>query len=170
MNCSPPSSHVHGIFQVRILEQIVISYSRGSSWPRDGIHIFSISCIGRHILYHCTPWEAMFYMFCHIKVWGCGGMRIEPNLEKEEKSRQCRSWLYRFYTNHFPAKTLFLSYIETTYSLPSFTGHIVYIDESHVYFSFISLYEQCNLSLVFLFFLFIIFISLENQYLASKKI
>ena len=35
MDCSPPGSPVHGTFQSRILEQIAVSYSRGSSWPRD---------------------------------------------------------------------------------------------------------------------------------------
>ena len=39
MDWSPPGSSVHGIFQVRILEQIAISYSRASSQPRDGIHV-----------------------------------------------------------------------------------------------------------------------------------
>ena len=35
MDCSPPSSSVHGIFLARILKWGVISSSRGSSWPRD---------------------------------------------------------------------------------------------------------------------------------------
>ena len=35
MNCSPPGSSVHGILQVRILEQVAIPFSRGSSQPRD---------------------------------------------------------------------------------------------------------------------------------------
>ena len=48
MNCSPPGSSVHGIFQARILEWVVISSSRGSSQT----HVFCISCIGRWILYH----------------------------------------------------------------------------------------------------------------------
>ena len=38
MDCNPPSSSVHGIFQARRLERIVISYSRGSSQPRDWTH------------------------------------------------------------------------------------------------------------------------------------
>ena len=33
---SPPGSSIHGILQARILEWVVISSSRGSSWPRDG--------------------------------------------------------------------------------------------------------------------------------------
>ena len=36
MDCSPPGSSVHGIFQARLLEWVAISFSRGSSWPRDG--------------------------------------------------------------------------------------------------------------------------------------
>ena len=36
MECSPPGSFVHGIFQVRILEWVVISFFRGSSRLRDG--------------------------------------------------------------------------------------------------------------------------------------
>ena len=50
MDWSQPGSSVHGISQARTLEWVVISFSRGSSWPRDQA---SISCIGRQILY---PW------------------------------------------------------------------------------------------------------------------
>ena len=35
MDCSPPGSSVHGIFQARIVEWVAIPFSRGSSWPRD---------------------------------------------------------------------------------------------------------------------------------------
>ena len=48
--CSPPGSSIHGIFQARLIEQIAISYSRGSSWSRDQTHITFISCLGRQIL------------------------------------------------------------------------------------------------------------------------
>ena len=49
MDGSPPDSSVHGISQARILEWVAISFSRGSSQPRDQTYI---SCIGRWILYH----------------------------------------------------------------------------------------------------------------------
>ena len=42
MDCSPPASSVHGIFQARILEWIAISFSRGSSQPRNRTQV---SCI-----------------------------------------------------------------------------------------------------------------------------
>ena len=35
MDCSLPGSSIHGIFQARILEWVAISFSRGSSQPRD---------------------------------------------------------------------------------------------------------------------------------------
>ena len=35
MDCSPPGSTVHRILQARILEWVIISFSRGSSRPRD---------------------------------------------------------------------------------------------------------------------------------------
>ena len=65
----PPGSSVHGIFQARILEWAGISLSRGSFWPRDWIHVFYISCIGRQILYHGATCVA------HIR----GKTPIKPN-------------------------------------------------------------------------------------------
>ena len=35
MDCNPPGSSVHEIFQARVLEWVAISFSRGSSQPRD---------------------------------------------------------------------------------------------------------------------------------------
>ena len=40
------------------MEQVAISYSKGSSWPRDQICISYVSFTGRQILYHCATWEA----------------------------------------------------------------------------------------------------------------
>ena len=39
---SPPGSSIHGILQARILEWVAISFSRGSSQPRDRTQV---SCI-----------------------------------------------------------------------------------------------------------------------------
>ena len=35
MDCSPPEFSIHELFQARVLEWVAISFSRGSSWPRD---------------------------------------------------------------------------------------------------------------------------------------
>ena len=55
MHCSLPSSSVHGISQVRILEGVATCFSKGSSQPRDRTHV---SCIGRWVRYHWANREA----------------------------------------------------------------------------------------------------------------
>ena len=60
MDCSPPGSSVHGIFQARIVEWVAISFSRGSSPSRDWTCVSCVLCVGRQILYHCATWEALF--------------------------------------------------------------------------------------------------------------
>ena len=42
MDCSLPGSPVHGIFQARVLEWIAISFSRGSSQPKDRTQVSRI--------------------------------------------------------------------------------------------------------------------------------
>ena len=42
MDCSLPGSSVHGTFQAIVLEWIAISFSRGSSWPRDWTQVSRI--------------------------------------------------------------------------------------------------------------------------------
>ena len=42
MDCSLPGSSVHGIFHAIVLEWIAISFSRGSSQPRDQTQV---SCV-----------------------------------------------------------------------------------------------------------------------------
>ena len=48
MDCSLPGSSVHGISQARILEWVAISFSRGSSLPRDRTQV---PCIAGRIFY-----------------------------------------------------------------------------------------------------------------------
>ena len=43
VDCSLPDSSVHGILQARILEWVAISFSRGSSWPRDQTWVFHVA-------------------------------------------------------------------------------------------------------------------------------
>ena len=57
-DCSLPGFSVPGIFQARILGWVAISYSRGSSWPRDQTLTSWVSYIGRWVLHHCATWEA----------------------------------------------------------------------------------------------------------------
>ena len=54
MDCSPPGSYIHEIFQEGILDWAAISSSRGSSWLRDWT-------IGRQILHHRATWKSQGY-------------------------------------------------------------------------------------------------------------
>ena len=65
MDCSPPGSSVHGIFQARILEWVAISFSRGSSQvkARKGL----LHC--RQILYHWATggtYACVLSRFSHV--------------------------------------------------------------------------------------------------------
>ena len=51
MDCSPPGSSVHGISQARTLEWVAVSFSRGSSQPRDDTRV-SYGYVGGQVLYH----------------------------------------------------------------------------------------------------------------------
>ena len=48
MDYSPPGSSVHRILQARILEWVAVSYSRGSSQPKDQTRV---SCIVSRLYY-----------------------------------------------------------------------------------------------------------------------
>ena len=75
MDCSPPGSSVRVISQARILEWVAISFSRGSSQPRNQTQVSRVFCTGRWILYRCatrevissqcffpTPWRDSYYL------------------------------------------------------------------------------------------------------------
>ena len=44
VDCSPPGSSVHGILQAIILKWVALSFSRGSSQPRDQIQVSDTAC------------------------------------------------------------------------------------------------------------------------------
>ena len=85
MNCSLPGTSVHGISQARILAWVVISFSRGSSWPKDP-HLL----LGRQwILCHQATWEVwpvfltsinfIFFLSLQHKLFPGGGHKVCPS-------------------------------------------------------------------------------------------
>ena len=54
MDCSPPGSTVHGIFQARILEWVGIPFSRGSS--RSNLALPHYRQILYHLSHQRSPW------------------------------------------------------------------------------------------------------------------
>ena len=86
MDCSLPLSSIHGIFQARVLEWVAISFSRGSSQPRDQTQV---SCIvGRRF----TIWATREDMTCgwhhpYGRKW-----RTKEPLDESERE-EWKSWL-----------------------------------------------------------------------------
>ena len=69
MDCSPPVFSVRGIFQARITEQVAFPSSKESSQSRDGTRVSYVSCIGRQILYHCTPEKSpILYILIYMSI------------------------------------------------------------------------------------------------------
>ena len=85
MDCSPPGSFVHGISQARILEWVVISFSKESFWLRDQTHVY---CLGRQILYYWAAKEVLgliriFYMLRAILfAWVANSWAFHTRKEK----------------------------------------------------------------------------------------
>ena len=79
MDCSPLGSFVHGIFQARILEWIAISFSRGSSQPRD---LTQICCIAGRLF---TIWATREPML----IWN-----LKNNLFSISYSGQSSEWAW----------------------------------------------------------------------------
>ena len=71
MDCSLPCFSVHGIFQARLLEWVAISFSKGSSQPRDWTGV-SLHC--RQTLY-----PALGHVKCKIN--------LKKNLSKLSKEQ-----------------------------------------------------------------------------------
>ena len=74
IDCSPPGSSVHGVFQATILEWVAISFSKGSSSLRDQTCVF-------WVIYH---WATKALQNT-VQDFLCGSAGKEP-------SCQCRRW------------------------------------------------------------------------------
>ena len=99
----PPGSSVHGILQARILDWVAISFSRGSSWPRDWTRT---SCMGRRIRSHqgrpCVMfcWSPVCSALHHSSVNCLSGSTFHPlllrqtfsNLQSRPKFASFISW------------------------------------------------------------------------------
>ena len=65
VDCGPPGSSVHGTFPARILEWVAISFSRGSSRPRDQTQV---SCLAGRVFTTEPPSKPYIYT---INIYVC---------------------------------------------------------------------------------------------------
>ena len=88
MDCSPPGSSVHGIFQVRTLELVAISSS--PSWPRDWTQVslqldsLPLSHLGSPLL----NWMNLYHTINTLHL----STRSESKEKSRTQKRQCPRW------------------------------------------------------------------------------
>ena len=123
MDCSLPHSSVHGIFQARVLEWVAISFSRGSSRPRDQTQDSHI--VGRHF----TIW-ATREVSQGSRIWEAPGKEAQDSSRGDHLSRQIRfhsaecgrTWSLRFSSSASQSK--FLGMNLTCYCITTFHQQI----------------------------------------------
>ena len=111
MDCSLPGFSVQGIFQARVLEWVAISFSRGSSWPRDRPRVSHI--VGRsfyplsHQRSHHNKNELKMDQRPNVRVkttgnpWTAWGLVCQPSPQsKTHKSLQTPPYLW-FHNREF---------------------------------------------------------------------
>ena len=64
MDCSLPGFFVHGILQARVLGSVVISFSRGSSWPRDQTRVLCIAADSTIWVTRESLSQRLLHVFC----------------------------------------------------------------------------------------------------------
>ena len=74
MDCNPPRSSVHGIFQARMPEWVAITFSRGSSRPRDRTQVSCVSWIGW--LFTNEPSGKAICVISSFKIFSPKGVKI----------------------------------------------------------------------------------------------
>ena len=111
MECSLPGSCVHGTSQARILEWVAISFSRGSSQPRNRTQV---SCFAGRLL-HCR--QILYQLSCEGSLnHGSCKLVFKSNhhiTEIEHNNGKPGLWNPDIYTISTPLLTLRLSLIRS---------------------------------------------------------
>ena len=117
--CSPPGSSVHGIFQARILEWTAISFSRGSSRPRNQTQV---SCIAGRFLTN----SLLIHQHCFLTLLLFKWLQLATHLQPKGKYKTLSRKLLRA-----PRKGQQdgiqeerpTAHISTEYSISSYSAH-----------------------------------------------
>ena len=89
MDCNLQSSSVHEILQARILEWVAISFSRGSSWPRDRTQVEQ-TIAGRFLTIWATR-EAHGYRYIYINTYTYTQLWLIPVVVWQKPIQHCKA-------------------------------------------------------------------------------
>ena len=95
MDCSPPGSSVHGIFQARILEWVAIFSFKGSSWTRAWTLVSCISYIAGSV--HWAIREAHICLYSLLNFQRC---QIPLLLVLKQLKRITTAYTLRMFENY----------------------------------------------------------------------
>ena len=110
MDCSPPGSSVHEIFQARILEWVAISFSSGSSQPRDRTWVF---CTAGRFFANWATIYAMYLRWGLTWSWLSRNVRCYADDTDDREEEQVEEQILGRYSWHFSS---FRQVLSTTYS------------------------------------------------------
>ena len=99
MDWNISGSFVFGISQARILKWVAISFSRGSSWPRD----WTCVSVGWWFLYHWATREALIYIDIVILKFQSPGTVLKPGNAKLSTKTQIKGHFRIAFPGHFHA-------------------------------------------------------------------
>ena len=111
MDCSPPGSSVHGIFQARVLDWVAIFFSRASSQPRDRTWVSHI--VGRRFTIWATR-EALVFAYMSSNKAFLSPLCYRLSFLEDFRLRWCALWFkkIRFYKHHIKCILLNLSFFK----------------------------------------------------------
>ena len=109
MDCSPPGSSLHGIFQASILEKATISSSRESSQPRNQTYVSYVSCIARWFFTTVPPGNPVHHEGGDIDLMTANTVKLRPEYSYEVSMEvhgfhTIRFMPYRFILMMLPAQ------------------------------------------------------------------
>ena len=96
MDCSPPGSLVHGIFQAWILEWVAISFSRGSPQPRDRTQVSRV--VGRSFTIWATSHKKEWLRRTNT-VWS--HLHVESKNQSKQRKKTKQKQTHREQTGNF---------------------------------------------------------------------
>ena len=164
MDCSLPGSSVHGIFQARVLEWVIISFSRGSFQSRDRTQVSHC----RQMLYRLSH-QGSPYIY-----WWLLNLDVEPWLLLRTLMYNCLLhiciWILNRHLRHYMAKTKLLIFsLQTCFSCTT-TDYVSYFPNVEFIFDFSLFISQPNLLACSVFKIPISIASLHLHYFNSNKV
>ena len=134
MDRSLPGSALHGILQARVLEWVAVSFSRGSSQPRDRTQVSLIP--GRRFNLWATREASSAFVLAHRhEIWYNSFGSLFKHLWKKGL-KHTHKHLFNFYISHIPPCPFMEKKIFQNFRVPAALWNRKFLFKEHCPFSF----------------------------------